>query len=660
MKKEKADNSTKNLREIEFKNDPKADKLGAAPAEVIAQALRTMMKKDKPKAIAAMFIIFSLTAPLAACGSKQAATDQEPVKQESVSEDSSETGESVVHPDYTGMSPGEIVASLSLEQKASQMVQPACYMTDPSQMRANDYGSILSKPQSFDFQGWAEYVNEFQKAAMESEAGIPYIFGQDDVHGVNYCSGAVIFPHNIGLGAADDEDLMYEMGLITADEAKLCHMLWNFSPCVAQSVDPRWGRTYESYGADLEKIKKLSTAYTKGLQDGGIIACAKHFFADGNVVFGTGEDSDVDRLIDRGDSQLTDAEIDELLKVYKAQIDAGVQTIMISHSSLNGVKMHENKKYIDMLKQDMGFDGFIVSDWNSVQNTSPDSYYDQVVTSVNAGIDMMMEVERFDEARDIIIEAVEKGDIEESRVDDAVERIIKVKKDVGVFDDPYGEALETRQSETGSDEYRAVAEELVEKSQVLIKNNNSVLPLKKGSKVYIMGPAADNESAQCGGWTLDWNASPTPNIPGVTSILEGFEENAEKYGIELITDESAAKDADVILLVVGEQPYAEWNGDAEDIDLCGPLGLNGNAEAIEKASSFGKPVVACIVAGRNVFIDKYEKDWDGIVMSYLPGSEGQGVSDVICGEAEFTGKLPSPWYSSNDQIGTEKVWKKMG
>ncbi len=656
---EKKDKSKKgNLQEIEFKSDPKADKLGAAPAEVIAEALRTMMKKnpakDSIKGVAAVFVAFSLCFSFAAC--KANTVPVEKTGQEA----SNEKAIIKEHPDYSSMSPEQMVESLSLEQKASQMVQPACYMISPDNMRANDYGSILSKPQAFDYQGWASYVNDFQAAALESDAGIPYIFGQDDVHGVNYCSGAVIFPHNIGLGAADDEDLMYEMGLITADEAKLCHMLWNFSPCVAQSQDPRWGRTYESYGSDLDTIKRLSCAYTKGLQDGGIVACTKHFFADGNVVFGTGENSDVARLIDRGDAQLSDDEINKLLDVYKAQIDAGVKTIMISHSSLNGVKMHENKKYIEMLKKDMGFEGFIVSDWNSIQNTSPSSYYDQVVTSVNAGIDMLMEVERFDEARDIIVEAVQKGDIEESRIDDAVCRILKVKKDIGVFEDPYGEALETKQAATGSDEYREVAQKLVEKSQVLVKNENNVLPLRNGSSVYIMGPAADNDSAQCGGWTLDWNSSPTQEIPGVTSILEGFSDHADEYGIEVITDEAEASKADVILLVVGEQPYAEWNGDAEDIDLCGPLGLDGNKEAIEKAESFGKPVVACIVAGRNVFIDKYADKWDGIVMSYLPGSEGQGVASVICGQAEFTGKLPSPWYSSTDQIGTDKAWIEMG
>lgn len=573
----------------------------------------------------------------------------------------SEKFEATNYQQYTAMSSEEIVAGMTLEQKTAQMVQPAIYNVSAKTMKKNDYGSILSTTDCIDAAKWRKTVDDLQNAAIRSEAGIPYIYGQDDVHGVNYCRNAVYFPHNIGQGAANDEELAYQVGLITADEAKLCHMLWNFSPCVAQSVDPRWGRTYESYGSDLETITKLSTAYTKGLIDGGLVACTKHFFADGNVVYGTGEQSDVGRLIDRGDAQLSDAEIEKLLKVYQAQIDAGVQTIMISHSSLNGMKMHENKEYIMKLKDEMGFEGFIVSDWDAVGNTSASSYKEQIITSVNAGIDMLMETEHFEEARDIIIDAVESGDISQERVDDAVTRIIKVKKDAGLFDDPLLENIKTEQQETGSPEYRAVAEQLVEKSLVLLKNNKEVLPFKEGTKIYITGPASDNGQAQCGGWTMSWNGAPTKDIPGVTTILEAFEEYADDYGIEVITDNKKAADADAVLLCVGEQAYAEWNGDTEDLALCGSLGLEGNADAIKEAKKLGKPTVTCIVAGRNVILDEKDYDgWDSVVMCYLPGSEGKGISDVLCGCADFTGKLPSDWYGSLDQIGTDKCFLKRG
>ncbi len=562
---------------------------------------------------------------------------------------------------YASMSPEEIVASLSLEQKAAQMVMPAVYNISAENMKDHDYGSILSTVGSVDAASWRRVVDEYQNAALLSDAGIPFIYGQDDVHGVNYCLNAVYFPHNIGQGAANDEELAYQVGLITADEAKLCHMLWNFSPCIAQSADPRWGRTYESYGSDLETITRLSTAYTKGLLDGGLVVCAKHFLADGNVEYNTGEKGEPEMLLDRGDAKLTDDEINDLLKVYQAQIDAGVQTIMISHSSLNGVKMHENKEYIMMLKNEMGFEGFIVSDWESVQHISGSSYREQIITSVNAGIDMLMEVERFDEARQIIVDAVKSGEISEERVDDAVTRIIRVKKEEGLFEDPFLEGAETKQTETGSLEYRMIAEKLVEESLVLLKNDSNVLPLKEGTKVYITGPAADDASVQCGGWTIEWNGSSKKDIAGVTTIQEAFERYAEDYGITIITDQRKARDADVVLLCVGEQAYAEWNGDTADLELCGALGLPGNRKAVEEAKELGKPTVACIIAGRHVIIDPEDfEDWDSVVMCYLPGSEGKGISDVLCGCADFTGKLPSPWYGSIDRIGTDKTFLDRG
>ena len=561
---------------------------------------------------------------------------------------------------WSGMTAEEIADRLTLEQKASQMLQPACYNTDAYDMKQNCYGSILSQGEHLNAAEWRDYTAWFQQGALASEAGVPYIYGQDDVHGVNYCVDAVYFPHNIGMGAANDEELMYRVGRITADEAKLCHMLLNFAPCVAQSADLRWGRTYESYGADLEIITKLSTAYTRGLVDAGVVACPKHFFGDGNVTFGTGESSDQPRLIDQGDARLDDKQIEQLLAVYQAQIDAGAQAIMISFSSLNGVKMHENKPYIERLKNQMGFEGFIISDWNGVQQTSPNGYYNQMVTAVNAGIDLFMEVDSFEQARDMIVRAVRQGDIPEERVNDAVRRIIRVKLDAGIIDDPLCEKLETEQQETGTEAYRAVAEEAVEKSLVLLTNEGNVLPLKAGTAVYITGPAADHDQAQCGGWTIGWNESPEKVIPGVTSILEGFRKKADEYGIRVITKESEADQADVVLLVVGEQAYAEWNGDTDNPDLCGPLGLSGNREAIDKAATLGKPVIACIVAGRQVFVSDYIDGWDGAVMCYLPGSEGQGVANVLCGRKPFTGKLPSPWYASAEQIGTEDAWLPQG
>ena len=623
------------------------------------------------KKIIALMLPLALLVSAVSCAEKGKTSESSSSTEIEVASDSTVKDHGPKYQRYASMSPEEIVKELTLEQKAAQMVQPAVYMVedDPENtMKLADYGSVLGENSGMEFscQEWQELTNNLQKGAIASEAGIPFVYGSDHAHGVGYCVNAVYFPHNIGIGAANDEELTYKMGQVVADEARICHMPWNFFPVVSQSVDPRWGRTYECYSSDLGIISKLGSAYIKGYIDGGGIACAKHFFAEGSAAYGTGEDSQngsqfVDRLIDRGEATLTDAEIKELLDVYQEMINSGVQTIMISHAALNGVKMHENKEYIMKLKDEMGFEGFIVSDWESIQNIPGKDYEEQVITAVNAGIDMLMEVNRADEAAKIIADSVKSGKISEERVDDAVRRIIKVKLENGLFNDPLFENGDTVQKETGSAEYRKIAEQMVEESLVLLKNDKDTLPVKEGSSVYIIGPASDDASAQCGSWTLDWAESYTKDIKGVTTVLEAFKTYAESYGITVITNPDEAKNADLVLVALGEKPYAEWNGDSEDMELCGKLGLDKNRQAIDEAKKLGKPTVACIVAGRQVIIDKADYDsWDSVVMCYLPGSEGKGISDVLCGCADFRGKLPSPWYSSVEQIGTDKCWFEKG
>ena len=579
---------------------------------------------------------------------------------------------------YATLTPEEIVSTLTLDQKASQIVQPLLYMLmgdgslpegEDKPIESHCYGSIYADEGMQTAEQWREILDGLQQQAIESEAGIPLLIAEDDAHGVGYCIDGVYFPHNIGQGAANDEELAYKVGLITADEAKLCHMPWNLYPCVAQSTDPRWGRTYECYSSDLDTIKRLSTSYTKGLIDGGVIATAKHYFGDGNTGYATGENTPVaPRLFDRGDAQLSDAEIAELLAVYQAQIDAGVQVIMVSYSSLNGTKMHENAEYIRKLRDEMGFEGVIMTDSMAVESTTPLTYKEQVVSALNCGIDVLMEGQRYDEARQAIIDGVADGTLSEERLDDAVTRFIKLKKDSGIMADPFLENVEAVKDETGSDEYRAVAEKLVEESLVLLKNENNTLPLKEGEKVYITGPVANNSVAQCGGWTMGWTKSYTSTIKGVTTIREAFEKYAKAYGITVLIDEADAKKADVVLLCVGEDAYAEWYGDVElpalyengeenktAILKTQTRGFASNKRVIEEAAALGKPTVVCLVAGRNLILDEADAtNWDSIVMCYLPGSEGKGVSDVLCGCADFTGRLPSPWYASVDQIGTNE------
>lgn len=579
--------------------------------------------------------------------------------------------DTVVQKSYTDMTAEEIVATMTLEEKACQMVIPAIYNAQPEDMAKHDYGSILSTYGFVeqDAAAWRKIISDYQDNALKASAPIPFIYGQDSVHGVNYALDTVIFPQNVNIGCVNDDQLVYQMGLAVADEQKLTGLLWNYGPCVAVAEDPRWGRTYESYSSDPAVVKTVGTAFTKGLLDGGVVVCAKHYIADGSVEFGTGETSfdGQTRLIDRGNAIMSDAEIEAQLAIYKSLIDEGVQSIMISHSALNGVKMHENAHYItDVLRDEFGFEGVIVSDWESIQNIdSTKDYKQQVITAINAGIDWLMEPAGYEDCITYICEAVNEGTITQQRVDDAVTRIIKLKKDAGLFEDPYLEKIETKQTETGSQEYRDLACKLVEKSQVLIKNENNILPLKKGMKLLVVGQAANDTGVQCGGWTRQWNGLSDKDygdklISGATTILEGIEAVADEYDLTILTNVNDAEEADAVLLVLGEEPYAEWNGDTADLSVTGSCAIVNNGSYIKAAEKQGKPIITLLVTGRNVIIDDYKDNWDAIVMCGLFGSEGQGVVNVLTGKSDFTGRLAMPWYASTKDIDAGKPWLDIG
>jgi beta-glucosidase len=557
------------------------------------------------------------------------------------------------------MNVDKIIASLTLMEKALQMSIAPSFSFSADEMENTPFGGITTGGAANSTKTeWRTTTYGYQSGARSSNAKIPVMYGFDSIHGVSVCQNAVMFPQSIGIGAANDPELTYKMGLAVADEMKLCGAHWDFFPCVAQATDPRWGRTYESYSTDLELIKTLGISYMKGVIDGGILPCPKHFLGDGNVLFGTGEGNLVlgtnkgEKLIDRGNAVLTEAEIKKHLDIYKAMIEGGAMSIMLSHSSLNGVKMHENKKYIDILKNDLGFTGIVTADWDSVDYTSGATRKEKVINCVNAGCDMLMQVLSFRDSAQYIVEGVNEGLISESRVDDAVERIIRVKMSLGLFDNTLSKP---KQTQVGSEEYRDIARQLVGKSQVLVKNEGEILPLKSGTKLYITGPAADNVKAQNGGWTLCWLGS--DDVPGTVTIKKALENIAPTAGIELV---DTAEAADVVLLVIGETAYAEWFGDSRDISITGACALEGNADAITEAKESSKPTVALIIAGRQVKISEYAKDWDAIVMGYLPGSEGDGVANVLTGKTAFTGKLPMPWYSDVSQIGTGESWLPVG
>lgn len=621
------------------------------------------------KKVAALFLILTILVSFTACknpGSKSSPDSSNDVTgslTESVMTDP-ETSQSVAEKDYlnSALSTEERVSSLlsemTLAEKAGQMVQGVIGSVHKSDMTNLGLGSVLSGggglPADSSVEGWQKMVKTYQEGAMETRLGIPFIYGIDAVHGHSNLYGAVIFPQNIGLGAANDPELMYKMGAAVAEEMKLTHTLWNFSPCIAVVQDPRWGRTYESFSSDPEIVSNLALAYMQGQSDHGIVVTAKHFAGDGGVSFGTGEG---DNLIDRGDVQLSHEDFMLLhVEPYRVLVDAGLKIVMASFSSLNGVKMSESTYYLtDILKGDLGFEGFIVSDWEAISSLSGDSFEENVILAVNAGVDMMMEPYRYAETIDAIIEGVDSGAISEDRVNDAVRRILTVKFDMGLFEDPYLENLPCEVEELGSDKYRAIAKELVSKSMVLLKNEEEILPLKSGQKIYVMGPAINDIGIQCGGWTISWQgfADMGSKMNPGTTILEGLQEYASEYGLEIITDETRASEADVVILAVSEIPYAEYYGDSVDLSLTGSLGSKGNFDAISAAKSLGKPVVTLIVAGRNVLISNYINDWDSVVMCYLPGTEGDGIASVLVGELSFTGKLPMPWYKSTSDIGSE-------
>ena len=551
----------------------------------------------------------------------------------------------------------DLLSRMSLEDKAGQMVQGEQYPVCDADLQELGLGSVLSGGGSVpdndnSVSHWNDVIDGFQKAALSRDLKIPFIYGADAVHGHNTVYGAVIFPHNIGIGAANDPELTKQMGAYVAGEMKLTGILWNFAPCVAVGQDPRWGRTYESYSSDPDTVCALASAFVQGQLSEGVLPCAKHYAADGGTTFGTGEG---DYLIDRGDAQMSEDELRAVhLAPYAQLIKDGVKSVMVSFSSYQGLKMHENKYLItDVLKGELGFDGFVVTDWEGILGINAPSYDAQVVAAVNAGVDMFMEPYNYMLAIEAIVNGVNNGDIAQERVDDAVSRILTVKFDMGLFEDPYLDNTPMNVTELGSADGRALAKKLVEESQVLLKNENGVLPFKKGQKIYVTGPAADSIGIQCGGWTLSWQGKPDSKLTPGTTILQGLKDCADAYGLTIVTDESQAKDADVVLLAIGEKPYAEYEGDAQNLSITGDLGLDGNKTAIDKAKALGKPVVTVIVAGRNVLIDDYIGDWDAAVMSYLPGTEGGGMVSPLVGAAKFTGKLAMPWYKSEDDIGKD-------
>jgi beta-glucosidase len=567
----------------------------------------------------------------------------------------------------------DLLSRMTIEEKIGQMTQVEhnSLAAAPEDVTTMYIGSVLSGGGSLPSntpKDWRDLVESFERRATETRLGIPLLYGVDAVHGHGHIAGATIFPHNIGLGAANDPALMEKIGRVTAEELMVSGIPWNFAPVIAVPQDTRWGRTYEGYSESTGIVSSLGTAYLKGLQSFPegytpgpgqtmfVLATPKHFLGDGGTKFGTSVQNVMNRpyLLDQGDTQMDEATLRTLfLPPYKAAIEAGAQSIMVSYSSWNGTKMSANKFLLsDVLKGELGFKGFLISDWQAIDQISSD-YYSAVVTSINAGMDMNMVPYDYKRFISTLKSAVEKGDVPTERIDDAVRRILTVKFELGLFEHPYTHFGDD--TLVGSDAQRAVAREAVQKSLVLLKNENKALPLAKDAAlVFVAGQAANNIGIQSGGWTIEWQGLSGPIQKG-TTILDGIKAAVlpdtrveyNRFGkFDTVTDEQGKPAiADIAIVVVGEEPYAEGVGDEAS-----PALSDNETALIEKMRLQSKKLVVIIISGRPLMITEQLPDMDVLVAAWLPGTEGEGIADVLFGDVPFTGKLPYTWQRTNTQL----------
>lgn len=560
----------------------------------------------------------------------------------------------------------KLLGEMTLDEKIGQMTQVEKDSIRPGDITKYYIGSILSggggSPGRNTVEGWVDMVDGFQREALATRLGIPIIYGVDAIHGHASLYGATVFPHPIGLGATRDADLVRQIGAATAEEMLATGVRWNFAPIVAVPQDIRWGRTYESYAEDTDLVSELGVAYLQGLQslpdgyasasgqDFYLLATPKHFLGDGGTVFGTSTQVIIKPyLLDQGDMRLDEAAIRDLfLPPYQAALEAGARSVMVSFSSWNGIKLHAQKYWItDVLKDELGFPGFVVSDWGGMDQIS-DDYYTAIVTGINAGIDMNMVPYDYVRFIDTMKKAVEKGDISEERIDDAVRRILTVKMELGLFKHPYADP--TLSETVGSTAHRNLARQAVRESLVLLKNDDSTLPLAKNTPlVYIAGQGANDMGMQCGGWSTQWQGE-TGNVQPGTTILQGIQATVSP-DTTVEYEQSGQFDgmADVGIIVVGEQPYAEGVGDASDLRLS-----QADIQAITNLRTHSKKLVVLILSGRPLVITGQSNMADAWVAIWLPGAEGGGVAEVLFGDFPFTGKLPYTWPRSNKQLPINK------
>lgn len=560
----------------------------------------------------------------------------------------------------------KLLGQMTLDEKIGQMTQVEKNSIQPGDITKYYIGSILSggggSPTTNTAEAWAAMTNGFQREALATRLGIPILYGVDAVHGHGNLYGATVFPQQIGLGATRNANLVRQIGEATAKEMLATGVPWNFAPVIAVPQDTRWGRTYEAYGEDTDLVGELGVAYLQGLQsipdaynpasgqDLYLLATPKHYLGDGGTIFGTSIQV-IFRpyLLDQGDMRLDEAAIRNLfLPPYQAAVEGGAKSVMVSYSSWNGTKMHAQEYWItDVLKGEFDFQGFVISDWGGMDQISAD-YYASIVTGINAGIDMNMVPYDYIRFIDMMKLAVQNGDISEERIDDAVRRILRVKMELGLFEHPYADPA--LRETVGSDAHRTLARQAVRESLVLLKNEDAILPIAKDTPlIYVAGQGADDIGMQCGGWTIEWQGKSGDIQPG-TTILQGIR-GAVSAGAKVEYKPTGEFDgmADVGIVVVGEQPYAEGIGDLSDLNLS-----QADIQVMTDLRAHSKKLVVIILSGRPLIITEQFNLAEAWIAAWLPGTEGMGVADVVFGDVPFTGKLPYTWPRANKQLPINK------
>jgi beta-glucosidase len=539
----------------------------------------------------------------------------------------------------------DLLARMTLDEKIGQMTQAdSGSLKDPADVARLLLGSVLSggdsEPPDVSPRGWLTMVEAYEKQALTTRLRIPIIYGIDAVHGHGNVRGATLFPHNIGLGCTRNPKLVEEVSRITAREVAATGIHWNFAPCIAVPRDERWGRTYEGFGETPELAVLLGPPAIRGLQGsdmsapGRVLATAKHFVGDGGTRGG----------VDRGDTAGDEAELRALhIAGYVAAVKAGAGSIMVSYNSWNGEGMHGHKRLLtDVLRGELGFQGLIVSDWNGVDEL-PGERDENVQQAINAGIDMVMAPDSYREFIASLRKNVDAGRVPMARIDDAVRRILVAKFELGLFERPFGDP--SLLSKVGSAEHRAVARQAVRESQVLLVNRDKALPLQPNlSRIAVAGKAADDLGLQSGGWTISWQGSSGPVTDG-TTVLDAIRKAAPRATVTYARDGNLPRDSQAAVVVIGEQPYAEMKGDRADLALDAD-----DVAAVRNAKRAGVPVVVVLFSGRPLILEPILDHLDALVAAWLPGTEGDGVADVLFGAYNPTGKLSVTWPRSMAQV----------